>query len=724
MPMNRRELLKASVAGAAILKQSGVAFAAPVENIQVTIDAAKTGEPISPLIFGGYMEPATTRVWSELLTDRKFANPVEPAPPAAPAPAAGGMGGMRRFRGEPFRPVGPAGTVEMDKAKAFVGNHSPQVKVEGSDGRGIQQSRLRVSKGKSYTGRLWLAGDPTAKVVAKLVWGAGASDCQSVSIPALGKEYRKFPLKFTSAADSEDARLEIVGTGSGTFHIGAVSLMPADNVQGFHAGMIKLIKEANFKMAKWPGGNFVSAYDFYDGLGDPDKRPPREQPMWSSGIESNDVGLHEFVAFCRLLGAEPDLTINSGFGDHRSAAEQVEYCNGSAETRLGRLRAQNGHPEPFNVKLWTIGNEMYGPWQFGHMPLNQYWWKHNYLVEAMRKVDPKIKVTLSGATVCERSVGGAEKIGDFFPSEWEPPITAKLPYEFGGHEDWTGWLLANCADKVDNVNYVSEHTYAYPRLQFDVQKQRFVDASSDPLAVQARRLANRVGEALEAWDKYVAKMPALKPKGIKFIFDEWGCRHRRPDGTSYQPAGMLTPLSYALFFNEVFRNSNMVGASCATGGLGTVLVDNVSGEPLGYTAEGLVMKLMHSHFGNALPVQVSGNSPQKAVPGTPFVDIPEKPTGTPTAPLDLCAALSSDKKKLILSVVNATEDAQSFTPTISGVKLRGPGKLWQIAASDVNAANQAGRPPAVQIVERAQDGLTGPVQVPKISVSVYEFDIA
>ena len=105
----------------------------------------------------------------------------------------------------------------------------------------------------------------------------------------------------------------------------------------------------------------------------------------------------------------------------------MEYCNGSVETRLGKLRAQNGHPEPFNVHTWTIGNEMYGPWQMGRMSLDQYWVKHNYIVEAMRKVDPKIKVVLSGATICERSIGGAEKISDFFPSEWEPPITARLP---------------------------------------------------------------------------------------------------------------------------------------------------------------------------------------------------------------------------------------------------------------------------------------------------------
>ena len=200
-------------------------------------------------------------------------------------------------------------------------------------------------------------------------------------------------MTFTSPVDTQEARLEILGTGIGTFHVGTASLMPADNVQGFHAGMIRLFREAGFKMAKWPGGNFVSGYDWTDGIGDVDKRPPRSGDVERRG-SPNDVGLHEFVAFCRLLGAEPDLTINSGFGSAREAAEEVEYCNGSTDTRMGKLRAENGHPEPFNVRLWSIGNEMYGPWQFGRMSLNQYWEKHNRIVEAMKKVDPTIKVGL------------------------------------------------------------------------------------------------------------------------------------------------------------------------------------------------------------------------------------------------------------------------------------------------------------------------------------------
>jgi alpha-L-arabinofuranosidase len=324
---------------------------------------------------------------------------------------------------------------------------------------------------------------------------------------------------------------------------------------------------------------------------------------------------------------------------------------------------------------------------------------------------------LSGATICERSIGGAEKKGNFFPSEWEPPIPENLPWELGGHEDWTGWLLANCRD---NVDFVSEHTYSYPRLAYDAQKQSFVNVQ-DPLPIQARRTSNRIGEAMEVWQKYVEKMPWLKEKNVKFIFDEWGCRHRQMGG-SYQPPGMLTPLCYALLLNEMFRHSDMVGASCATGSLGTVLVDN-TGEAMGFSAEGLVLKIMATHFGGALPVQLSGNSPQQAVPGTPWVDIPKVPIGSPTYPLDMLAALSGDRKRLILSVVNPTEAAQEFSPRVAGVKLRGPGKLWQIAAPSLNTANEAGKKPLVEILEYPQKALVDTVQVPPVSINVYEFEI-
>jgi alpha-L-arabinofuranosidase len=709
--MNRRQFVAASVAGATMLGRR-LHGLAPSAEIEVTIDASKQGEPISALVFGGYMEPATTRVWAEMLTDRKFAklltNTTEPVSPF-----------FRRFIGEPFKPLGPADAVEMDSTHPFVGKHGPRIKLNGAEPRGIQQARLHVKGGKNYVGRIYLSGDPSAKVVVRLVCGPGANDSQVVRMPTLSAGFQKHTLEFRPAADSEDARLEIVGTGTGTFSVGTVSLMPSDNVEGFHAGMIRLYKEAGFKMAKWPGGNFVSAYDWYDGLGDRDKRPPRLQPMWSDRVESNDVGLHEFMAFCRLLDAEPYLTINSGFGDARSAAEEVEYANGSTSTRLGKLRADHGHPEPFNIRLWCIGNEMYGPWQYGHMSLDQYWAKHNDIVEAMKKVDPRIKIALSGATISEKSIDSAEKKGNFFPSTWEPPIPDKLPFEFGSLNDWDGWLLEKC---VDHFDYVSEHTYAYPDLVFDAEKQLFVDAQ-DALQFRTRRLANRIGEAFEAWEHYRDAVPALKGKNIKFIFDEWGVRFRSADGKSHSPTGMVPPLSYALFLHELFRHSGMVEASCPTGGLFSVLIDK-TGEAVGFSAEGLVLKLIATHFANATPLATSGASPQKQMAGTPMVDIPMRPTGSATYPLDVVAALSSDRKTFYLSVVNATEEPQMLSPNITGVKLKNPGKLWQIAGPSIDASNEPNKSPVVEITEHGEQQLGRPVRIPPISVNLYEFGIA
>ncbi len=376
-----------------------------------------------------------------------------------------------------------------------------------------------------------------------------------------------------------------------------------------------------------------------------------------------------FIALNRLVGAEPDLAIDSGFGSAREAAEQVEYCNGSADTRMGKMRAENGHPEPFNVRYWTIGNEMYGPWQYGHMSLDQYWVKHNYIVEAMRAVDPKIKVTAAGASICEKGVGGAEKKGNFFPSIWEPPITVNLPYEFGSRST-TG--MDGCwPSAADNIDQLSEHTYAYPDLAFDAEKQLFVDVK-DPLQFRTRRLANRIGGAFDAWDKYVEKMPSLKDKDIKFIFDEWGNRLRSASGNGGggfgRQTGMLVPLSYALCFHEMFRHSDMIAASCATGGL-RVLTDH-TGEAVGLAAEGVVMKLMQTHFLNALPIAVDGNSPQQQVPGTNWVDKGPKPTGSPTYPLDVLGALLQRPQEI--SAISGQPDRRGPQPHAKNERREAP----------------------------------------------------
>ena len=164
----------------------------------------------------------------------------------------------------------------------------------------------------------------------------GAGDRQSVVINKVGAEYRRFPLTFQAQGDSDDARFEIVGTGTGSFHVAAVSLMPSNNIGGFRAEVIAALKQLHSGVYRWPGGNFVSGHEWRDAIGDPDKRPPIMDSVWHA-VQPNDVGTDEFMTLCRLLDVEAYITVNGGFGDEWSAAQLVEYVNGAATTTDGKM---------------------------------------------------------------------------------------------------------------------------------------------------------------------------------------------------------------------------------------------------------------------------------------------------------------------------------------------------------------------------------------------------
>jgi alpha-N-arabinofuranosidase len=694
---------------------AGTAFAQPVA---VSIDATKVAPPVSRLVFGGFMEPATTFVWAEMLADRKFFAEITSKPITTPTGGFGRRGPQRRWL-----PVGPDSFVTMDRKNAYAGEWNPHVQLEAATKHGIDQAGLVLKGGRVYSGRVILAGSPGARVAVSLVWGPNPADRQTVTVPPLTATFAKVPLSFTARADTTDGHLEIVGTGTGSFQIGAVSLMPADNVSGFKAATLRYLKELGVEIARWPGGNFVSAYDWRDGIGDRDRRPPRRELAWN-GMESNDMGIDDFMTFCRLVGAEPYLAVNSGLGDAHSAAEEVEYVNGPATSRLGQQRAANGHPAPYGVKIWGVGNEMYGPWQWGHMSSTQYPDKHNLMVKAMRKVDPTIKVIASGATPEEASWCYIEN-RQFNTFEGRLKQDDPLPFAFGSREDWTGALLKTSADYID---YLGEHFYGYPNLVIDLAKEQFV-ASDEPLELKVRRLANRVQFKFEAWDEYVKQMPYLRDKDIKFAFDEWSPRNRSV-GSGPAPASnpMLNPLTNALVYHEFFRHSDKVGLAVATGGMGTVASDTY-GDAIGLRMEGQVMKVLHDHFAGALPVAVTGNSPQRPTKGTVGIDNSARPSGSPTYPLDVFAALSADRKTLAISVINPTETPQECVLNLAGVQASGPARVSQLTAPagplptpPAPGMGRFGGPPAT-VATSTLPLVPSRLAVPPASMTVYQFNV-
>jgi alpha-N-arabinofuranosidase len=669
----------------------GITAGADAQQVAITIDVSKTGEPIHRYIYGQFTELLGNMFengfWSEMLSDRKFFYPVDSSEQLEPV-------NTRRFVNR-WRPVGPDEFVTMDTGKSYVGEHSPLVRLESDVPHGIAQSGLALRKGRSYTGRIVLEGNPGAKIEISLIWGPEPGDRKRIVISYLAAGYAKYPLNFTSGGETDEGRLEITGTGEGSFHVGAVSLMPADNLYGFRADIITLLKELDSGTYRWPGGNFVSGYDWRDGIGDPDKRPPRYDYAWKT-VEYNDVGIDEFMTLCRLINIDPYICVNIGFGDAYSAAQWVEYCNGAVDTPMGRLRVANGHREPYNIKWWGIGNEMYGQWQLGHMSIDQYVIKHNLFARAMRDVDPSIVLVASGATPFETSTTARHH---------RPPLPSKLPYEYGSPEDWSGNLLEHSCDYFE---VLSEHFYPLADSAFNVETQQF-ERVDDPLVDRVRRIVNRVRCTMEAWQEYQKRMPYLKDKNIKIAIDEWSGGRR----------GFFPSLCAAEGLHEIFRYSDVIEMSGYTAASSLISYNRTDAV---YSTTGLVFMLYRHHFGT-IPVQVTGSSPQHQVKGTIGVDKPAVSSGSDTYPLDVVAALGRDRNALTIAIVNPTESVQQIAVTVKGADLSNKGRLWRIVAGDIDARNMVGQTPQVEIAESAFTGIPGVLSIEPISINLYEFQM-
>ena len=154
---------------------------------------------------------------------------------------------------------------------------------------------------------------------------------------------------------------------------------------------------------RYPGGNFVSGYRWRDGVGPLPDRPRRADLAWSS-IDPNTFGTNEFIRFCRTIDTEPYLVVNCGDGDLREARDWVEYCNGTSDTSLARLRGEHGYPEPHRVRYWGIGNEVDGPWQIGAKTADEYARAYHEFAKVMRWADPTIKLIASGTSYWDGDV--------------------------------------------------------------------------------------------------------------------------------------------------------------------------------------------------------------------------------------------------------------------------------------------------------------------------------
>jgi len=351
--------------------------------------------------------------------------------------------------------------------------------TQGCGGRGIAQ-RITLADERTLSYRLQLHAraflGSGVRLRAALEDKAGASLAESVM--ELGADWKRYDIGLELSRMSEyryadspfgEYRLSLTAEAEGDAEVDLdwVMLASGDAVDGmFNRATIELLQRYRVTSIRW-GGNYANEYNWKDGIGPWERRPVRDNLNWG-GLEPNYFGTNEFLHFCRLVGAEPVL--NAGFSydlPPELAAEWVEYVNGSVDTPLGKLRAEHGYPEPWGVKLWQVGNESYGDYQFGYTNSIDHARRLQVYYEAMKRADPSVTIIASGAD---------PMYVDYSEIPGQPPIWNRRLFEIAGpgfidgldiHQYTRGirdpglreeWLNENRADPV----FYNQVLVAYP----------------------------------------------------------------------------------------------------------------------------------------------------------------------------------------------------------------------------------------------------------------------
>jgi alpha-L-arabinofuranosidase len=329
----------------------------------VRVNPRRKLNEISPLIYGQFIEHLGRciygGIWAEMLRNRK-------------------MHGAVQENGvvEQWQPFGKNARWFADNVEFFVGGQSQVIEGTGSGEHGIAQSGLDLLP-KGYVGRVIVKGEGVSEITVSL--RKDGKVLASKRLKGVTDRWKKLPFRLQVSEAVSGAEFVIAFNGKGKLWVGAASLMPADNVDGMRKDVLDAIKDIKPPIVRWPGGNFVSGYDWRDGIGDPDKRPPRWDRAWGAW-EWNDFGTDEFIKFCRYIGAEPYICTNAGEGYEHEAAEWMRYCK----------------EKGYKVRYWGIGNEMFGHWQLGHLDANKYALKAILFATAMRKVIPDARLVAVG----------------------------------------------------------------------------------------------------------------------------------------------------------------------------------------------------------------------------------------------------------------------------------------------------------------------------------------
>jgi alpha-N-arabinofuranosidase len=324
---------------------------------------------------------------------------------------------------------------------------------------------------------------------------------------------------------------------------------PQADAQGFRKDVLEALRDQAYTVIRYPGGNFLSGYNWLDGVGPRAKRPSRRELAWQS-IETNQFGTNEFMEFCAAIEAAPMLGVNMGTGTIQSASDLVEYCNVDSGSYWSDLRARHGCRQPHNVRYWCVGNEMDGPWQIGHLDAEAYGKKALEAAKMMKWQDPTIQTILCGSS-SNRMTTYPDWDRIALEIAWEHIDYHSMHYYAGNPENDTASYLASAVafeQYVDALEGTLRYVKAKRRSQHDVYlswDEWQVWYKGDPLQgnwTEAPHLAEEIYNLEDAlvvaqWlNVFLRKSHVLKIACVAQIVNVISWLHTRQDRLLKQPS--------------------------------------------------------------------------------------------------------------------------------------------------------------------------------------------
>lgn len=362
------------------------------EMKKINVAFTGNGKSMNPLIFGHFIEFMRDCIdqgmWAQLLKNRGFDKRKE-----IPEGVVDGNPEVA----EDWIRTGAKNTfeIELDASASMARNgYAQRINCYNDyDGYvGIAQENLHLDR-KEYQGYIWMKASGSAEVEVRIYEKNGKIFFSQIF--TVEETWKKYEFVFQPQFQTDSGVFEIALLREGQIWLDAASIMPADNMEGIWKDVFERICELKPPVIRYPGGCFADCYHFEDGIGNIDTRPYRRNYHWG-GYTDNSMGTDEFIQFCRSVNCEPMICVNFGSGTPEEAANWVEYCNGSADTRFGRMRAENGHPEPYGIKYWDIGNEIFGDWEIGHSSAEDYAKRYLEFYRAMKEKDDSIVFMVCG----------------------------------------------------------------------------------------------------------------------------------------------------------------------------------------------------------------------------------------------------------------------------------------------------------------------------------------